>query len=174
MEPGLIVAKRRDSAGLVIYRRRPALEFFLVHPGGPYWTRKDDGAWSIPKGEIENGEDKLVAARRETREETGFAPRGKFMRLPPVRQPSGKEIHSWAVEAADIDPAELKSGVFEMEWPPRSGRTAQFPEVDRAGWFDWSQAQVKILRGQRPILERLRQRLERGTAAVVATTPLSR
>src|SRR5205814_4531379 len=100
------------SAGLLLYRRRGSRpEVFLVHPGGPYWARKDDGAWSIPKGEMENGEDKLVAARRETREETGFAPRGKFMRLPSVRQPSGKEIHSWAVEAADIDPAELKSGV---------------------------------------------------------------
>ncbi len=155
------MAKRKDSAGLVIYRRRgSALEFFLVHPGGPYWTRKDDG----PKGEIEDGEDKLLAARRETREETGFAPKGKFMRLPPVRQPSGKVIHSWAIEA-DLDPATLKSGVFEMEWPPRSGRTAEFPEVDRAGWFDWAQAQVKILPGQRPILERLHRRLESGNQA---------
>jgi predicted NUDIX family NTP pyrophosphohydrolase len=158
------VARRRDSAGLVIYRRRPALEFFLVHPGGPYWTRKDDGAWSIPKGEIEDGEDKLAAAKRETLEETGFALHGKFMRLAPVRQPSGKMVHSWAIEA-DLDPAKVKSGTFEMEWPPRSGRTAEFPEVDRAGWFDWAQAQVKILPGQRPILERLRRRLESGNQA---------
>ena len=156
------MAKRRDSAGLVIYRRTPALAFFLVHPGGPYWTRKDDGAWSIPKGEIEDGEDKLVAARRETLEETGFAPKGKFIRLPPVRQPSGKMIHAWAIEAADLDPAEIKSAAFEMEWPPRSGRLAQFPEVDRAGWFAWPDAEVKILVGQKPILEKLKARLEAG------------
>jgi predicted NUDIX family NTP pyrophosphohydrolase len=154
------MAKRRDSAGLVIFRRVPELAFFLVHPGGPYWTRKDDGAWSIPKGEIEDGEDKLVAAKRETQEETGFALSGKFMRLPPVRQPSGKVIHSWAIEAPRLDPAAIKSGDFEMEWPPRSGRQASFPEVDRAAWFDWPQAQVKILVGQKPILERLKARLE--------------
>jgi predicted NUDIX family NTP pyrophosphohydrolase len=156
------MARRRDSAGLVIFRRTPELEFFLVHPGGPYWTRKDDGAWSIPKGEIEDGEDKLLAARRETAEETGFALAGRFMRLPPVRQPSGKVIHSWAIEAAGLDPAAIKSGTFDMEWPPRSGRTAAFPEVDRAAWFDWQQAQVKILVGQKPILERLKTKLEQG------------
>ena len=156
------MARRRDSAGLVIFRRAPVLAFFLVHPGGPYWTRKDDGAWSIPKGEIEDGEDKLAAAKRETEEETGFAPKGKFIRLPPVRQPSGKIVHPWAIEAPDLDPAQIKSGMFEMEWPPRSGRMADFPEVDRAGWFEWPEAGVKILAGQRPILERLRSRLEAG------------
>src|SRR5438874_20943 len=104
-----LVAKRRDSAGLVIFRRKPVLAFLLVHPGGPYWTRKDDGAWSIPKGEIEAGEDKFVAARRETEEETGFALSGKFMRLAPVRQPSGKVIHAWAIEADGLDPAAIKS-----------------------------------------------------------------
>jgi predicted NUDIX family NTP pyrophosphohydrolase len=154
------MARRRDSAGLVIFRRAPQLAFFLVHPGGPYWTRKDDGAWSIPKGEIEDGEDKLLAAKRETAEETGFALSGKFIRLPPVRQPSGKVIHPWAIEAPKLDPAAIRSGTFEMEWPPRSGRIAAFPEVDRAAWFDWPQAQVKILAGQKPILERLKQRLE--------------
>ena len=154
------MARRRDSAGLVIFRRAPELAFFLVHPGGPYWTRKDDGAWSIPKGEIEDGEDKLLAAKRETEEETGFAPKGRFIRLPPARQPSGKVIHAWAIEAAGLDPAAITSGAFEMEWPPRSGRMASFPEVDRAAWFDWAEAQVKILAGQRPILERLKDRLE--------------
>ena len=154
------MARRRDSAGLVIFRRAPELAFFLVHPGGPYWTRKDDGAWSIPKGEIEDGEDKLEAARRETEEETGFAPKGRFIRLAPARQPSGKVIHAWAIEAADLDPAAIRSGTFDMEWPPRSGRMAAFPEVDRAAWFDWTAAQVKILAGQRPILERLKERLE--------------
>jgi predicted NUDIX family NTP pyrophosphohydrolase len=157
------VPRRRDSAGLVIFRRQPELAFFLVHPGGPYWTRKDDGVWSIPKGEIEDGEDKLAAAKRETLEETGFAPTGRFIRLPPVRQPSGKVIHSWAIEAAGLDPAAIRSGTFEMEWPPRSGRTAEFPEVNRAGWFAWPEAAVKILAGQLPILERLKERLEAGS-----------
>jgi predicted NUDIX family NTP pyrophosphohydrolase len=160
------VAKRNDSAGLLIYRRKPTLAFFLVHPGGPYWTRKDEGAWSIPKGEIEYGEDKLLAARREAREETGFDLHGKFMRLPPVRQRSGKVIHPWAIEAPHLDPAALKSSGFEMEWPPRSGRIAEFPEVDRAAWFEWPEAQVKILIGQRPILEKLKARLEAGSQSV--------
>ena len=167
------------SAGLLLYRvrevgpaRRPAapgsaalaiaavVEVLIGHPGGPFWARKDDGAWSIPKGEIEDGEDKLEAAKRETLEETGFAPSGRFMRLAPVRQPSGKMIHSWAIEATDLDPAAIKSGTFEMEWPPRSGRIAEFPEVDRAAWFEWEEAVRKILVGQRPILERLKARLE--------------
>jgi predicted NUDIX family NTP pyrophosphohydrolase len=157
------MVKKNASAGLVIYRRRmpgadSPIEFFLVHPGGPYWTRKDDGAWSIPKGEIEMGENLLAAAKRETREETGFAVRGRFQRLPPVRQPSGKLVHPWAVEA-DVDPADLKSGTFEMEWPPRSGRLASFPEVDRAAWFGSKEAMVKILAGQRPILVKLMAKL---------------
>lgn len=156
------MARHRDSAGLVIFRRSPALAFFLVHPGGPYWTRKDDGAWSIPKGEIEDGEDKLAAARREAEEETGFALEGKFLHLAPTRQPSGKVVHAWAIEAPDLDPAAITSGTFEMEWPPHSGRMASFPEVDRAAWFEWPQVEVKILVGQLPILERLKVRLESG------------
>ncbi len=158
------MAKKKASAGLVIYKRAHGaaspIEFFLVHPGGPYWTRKDDGAWSIPKGEVDEGEDLLAAAKRETLEETGFAVRGRFRRLPPVRQRSGKLVHSWAVEVADLDPAALKSGLFEMEWPPHSGRTASFPEVDRAAWFGVDDAKVKILDGQRPILEKFLARLE--------------
>ncbi|HEY6981618.1 NUDIX domain-containing protein [Reyranella sp.] len=156
------MAKKKASAGLVIYRRAKGaasrLEFLLVHPGGPYWTRKDDGAWSIPKGEVDVGENLLAAAKRETLEETGFAVRGRFERLPPVRQPSGKIVHPWAVEA-DFDPADLKPGTFEMEWPPRSGRLASFPEVDRAAWFEPREAMVKILVGQRPILAKLMARL---------------
>lgn len=156
------MVRKNASAGLVIYRRpqgaESPIEFFLVHPGGPYWTRKDDGAWSIPKGEIEMGENLLAAAKRETREETGFAVRGRFQRLPPVRQPSGKLVHPWAVEA-DVDPADLKPGTFEMEWPPHSGRLASFPEVDRAAWFGSKQAMVKILAGQRPILVKLMEKL---------------
>ena len=166
------MAKRRDSAGLVIFRRKPVLAFLLVHPGGPYWTRKDDGAWSIPKGEFLPGEAPVVAARREFFEETGVAVEGELQALKPLRQPGGKIVHAWALEADvetlhsmclhAVDPAAIKSGVFEMEWPPRSGRTASFPEVDRACWFDWPQAQMKILVGQRPILERLKARLEGG------------
>jgi predicted NUDIX family NTP pyrophosphohydrolase len=156
------MANKRASAGLVPYRRAAGaaspIEFFLVHPGGPYWTRKDDGAWSIPKGEIEEGEDLLAAARRETLEETGFEVRGRFQRLPPIRQRSGKIVHPWAVET-DLDPAALKPGLFEMEWPPHSGRIVSFPEVDRAAWFEMHEAMVKILAGQRPILERLLTRL---------------
>lgn len=163
---GIVVAmaKKRISSGLVIYRRAqgeaPVIEFFLVHPGGPYWTRKDDGAWSIPKGEIEEGEDLLAAAKRETREETGFSIRGRFRRLSPVRQPSGKLIHSWMVEVEDLDPAALKSCTFDMEWPPRSGRMASFPEADRAAWFGVPEAMKKILPGQRSILEKALARLE--------------
>jgi predicted NUDIX family NTP pyrophosphohydrolase len=162
------VAKRRDSAGLVIFRRAPKLAFFLVHPGGPYWTRKDEGAWSIPKGEIDDGEDKFAAAKRETEEETGFAPAGRFMRLAALRQPSGKVIHAWAIEAPGLDAAAIKSATFEMEWPPRSGRTAEFPEVDRAAWFEWAEAGQKILIGQRPFLERLKAKLEQGNSGSTA------
>lgn len=158
------MAKKRTSAGLVIYRRvqgaASPVEFFLVHPGGPYWVRKDDGVWSIPKGEVNDGEDLLTAAKRETLEETGFAIRGRFRRLAPVRQRSGKLIHSWSIEVRTLDPAALKSGLFEMEWPPRSGRMASFPEVDRGAWFGIEGAMVKILPGQRPILEKALARLE--------------
>ncbi len=147
--------KKKDSAGLVIYRlprdSGGEVEFLLVHPGGPYWAKKDAGAWSIPKGEIDPGEDKFAAARRETKEETGFTPRGKFRRLPPTRQPSGKVVHAWAIEA-DFDPATLRSDTFEIEWPSRSGHSARFPEVDRAQWFGAREAFAKILPGQRPIL----------------------
>ncbi len=162
--------KRKDSAGLLLYRRSragDALELFLVHPGGPYWTRKDLGAWSIPKGEIEPGEDKFVAAKRETLEETSFAPSGRFMRLPPVRLASGKTVYSWAIEA-DVDARALKSGTFELEWPPHSGRKAEFPEVDRGQWFALSEALVKISAGQRPIIERLLPKL-----GIDVATPIS-
>jgi predicted NUDIX family NTP pyrophosphohydrolase len=144
------------SAGLLLYRRgAPELQVFLVHPGGPYWARKDDGAWSVPKGLLAPGESELACARREFREETGFdADRnGRERDLGVFRQPSGKRVHVWAVEG-DCDPAELTSNLFEMEWPPKSGRTARFPEVDRGGWFDRAPALRKIVAGQRPIVER--------------------
>ena len=122
----------RVSAGLLVYRRRDrGVEVLLVHPGGPFWRNREDGAWSVPKGEPREGEDWLASARRELGEETGFMPEGPFIRLAPVRQPGGKTIHAWMVEA-DWDPARLTSDMFSMEWPPRSGRMQSFPEVDRA------------------------------------------
>jgi predicted NUDIX family NTP pyrophosphohydrolase len=146
-----VSAKR--SAGLLLHRRRDGiLEVFLVHPGGPFWTRKDAGAWTIPKGEIDAGEDELAAARRETREETGFTPEGEFVPLPPIRQKAGKVVVAWAVET-DCDPAQLRSNVFSMEWPPRSGRMGEFPEVDRGAWFPMEEARVKMLEAQRPLLD---------------------
>ena len=127
----------------------------LVHPGGPLWARKDDGAWSIPKGEHAEGEDGLSAATREFAEETGAtAPPGPFIALDPLRQPGGKLVEAWAVES-ELDPAALISNTFEMEWPPKSGRRRQFPEVDRAGWFTIDVARQKILRGQAPFLDQL-------------------
>jgi predicted NUDIX family NTP pyrophosphohydrolase len=147
------MAKR--SAGVLMYRRRDAtLEVFLVHPGGPFWANKDAGAWSIPKGEFGNDEEPLVAARREFDEETGFNVDGGFQPLEPVRQSGGKVVHAFAVEG-DCDPSRLQSSTFPMEWPPRSGREQEFPEVDRAAWFTVAEARNKILKGQRPLLDQL-------------------
>ncbi len=143
------------SAGILLYRRRDSgIEVLLVHPGGPFWAKKDDGAWSIPKGEVDGDEALLDAARREFREETGFAVDGSFRALPPVRQPGGKTVHAWAVEG-DCDPSAVRSNRFTLEWPPRSGRMQDFPEVDRAGWFDLAAARRKLTRGQLPLLEAL-------------------
>lgn len=125
-----------------------------MHPGGPFWMRKDAGAWTIPKGEIGPGEDELAAARREMAEETGFSPEGPFHPLPPIRQKAGKVVAAWAVET-DCDPALLRSNLFSMEWPPRSGRMAEFPEVDRAGWFSLEAAREKLLESQHPLLDAL-------------------
>lgn len=146
----------RKSAGLLLYRHggRGSLEVLLVHPGGPFWAKKDDGAWSIPKGEISAGEDALAAARREFAEETGHAPHGCFVDLGTLKQPGGKVVHAWALES-DFDPGTLVSGTFEMEWPRESGRRASFPEVDRAAWFDVPTARRKLLKGQIGFLERL-------------------
>lgn len=143
----------RRSAGLLLYRRRDdALEVLLVHPGGPYWSRKDAGAWTIPKGEIADDEDALDAARREFREETGSDVTGRFHPLSPVRQAGGKEVVAFAV-AADFDPATLASNTFTLEWPARSGRMRDFPEVDRAAWFPLGEAAVRINLAQRPWLD---------------------
>jgi predicted NUDIX family NTP pyrophosphohydrolase len=149
----------KQSAGLLLFRRREgALEVLLVHPGGPFWARKDDGAWSIPKGEVEPAEDALAAARREVEEETGARPSGRFISLSPVHQTGGKIVHVWAVES-DFDPASLKSNLFEMEWPPKSGKLKSFPEVDRASWFDLETAARKILASQAVVLQHLQARL---------------
>jgi predicted NUDIX family NTP pyrophosphohydrolase len=145
------------SAGLLLYRRRGTrLEVFLVHPGGPFWARKDDGAWSVPKGLVASDEDTLACARREFSEETGFEPpvTGGERDLGIFRQPSGKRLHIFAAEG-DCDPGALRSNLFEMEWPPRSGRRAQFPEVDRGEWFGQAESLVKIAGGQRPVLDKL-------------------
>ena len=145
------------SAGLLAYRRTGAgLEVLLVHPGGPFWVKKDEGAWSVPKGEYEPGEDPLAVARREFEEEIGQAPPNgnEPVSLGELRQSSGKVVSAWAIEG-DLDVSEVRSNSFEMEWPPRSGRTQEFPEVDRAGWFGLDEARRKILRGQLGFLDRL-------------------
>lgn len=150
----------KRSAGLLLYRRRPkGLEVMLVHPGGPYWRRRDDAAWSIPKGEREEGEEPLAAALREFEEEIGQAPpEGAPVELGQVRQAAGKVVSAWAIEA-DVDVSEVDSVTFEMEWPPRSGQMREFPEVDRAGWFDLETARRKIVRAQAPLLDALAKRL---------------
>ncbi len=151
-------AKR--SAGILLHRRSGdgALEVLLVHPGGPFWAKKDLGAWSIPKGEYEDGEDALAAARREFAEELGSpAADGELVALGDVRQKSGKVVTAWALEG-DIDADAVTSNTFTMEWPPRSGRTREFPEVDRAAWFGLDEARERILPAQAPLLDRLAER----------------
>jgi len=148
----------KESAGLLLHRKRRggSLEVFLVHPGGPFWAKKDDGAWSIPKGEFDESEEPLDAAMREVREETGQVAQGEFHPLKPVRQRSGKIVYSWAVQL-DLNAAEVKSNPFSMEWPRGSGRMQEFPEIDRAGWFKIDLARRKILKGQLGLLDQLEQ-----------------
>jgi predicted NUDIX family NTP pyrophosphohydrolase len=149
------------SAGLLLYRRAADPEVLLVHPGGPFWKKKDEGAWSIPKGEYEPDEDPLEVALREFGEELGIAPPDPAGAVPigELRQPSGKRVVAWALEG-DADVEDVRSNTFEMEWPPRSGRMQEFPEVDRAGWFDLDEARRKLLRGQLGFLARLTELLE--------------
>jgi predicted NUDIX family NTP pyrophosphohydrolase len=149
------MAKRQRSAGILPVREVGGrLEFFLVHPGGPFFAKRDTGAWSIAKGAIDEGEDPLAAAQRELVEETGFVlPPGPYVPLGQVKQKAGKLVDAWAV-AADFDPARLVSNTFELEWPPRSGTLARFPEVDRAAWLDLESATEKILAAQQPFLDR--------------------
>ena len=141
----------------MMYRRRAGvLEVFLVHPGGPFWEKKDEGSWSIPKGEYEPDENPLDVAKREFQEETSFRALGEFITLNPRKQPSGKIISAWALEG-DCDASAIKSNTFSLEWPPRSGRQMEFPEVDRAGWFTLAMASEKITKGQLGFLDELSQ-----------------
>lgn len=146
------------SAGLLAFRRSRGLEVLLAHPGGPFWAKKDDGAWSIPKGLVEAGADLLATAQREFAEETNLTATGAFMPLAPVKQKSGKLVHAWAFEA-DLDLSVFASNVFEMEWPPRSGRRQSFPEIDRIAYFAMPVAMTKILKYQQPFLLELQARL---------------
>jgi predicted NUDIX family NTP pyrophosphohydrolase len=149
----------KRSAGILVYRRsRGGLEVFLVHPGGPFWAKKDAGAWSIPKGEVDESEEGLAAAKREFLEEVGQSIGGDFLALAPVKQKGGKIIHTWAVEG-EVDETRVKSNEFEMEWPPKSGHRARFPEVDRGQWFGVAEARRRLQSGQLPILDELVVRL---------------
>ena len=151
-----------SSAGILMYRwTGTRLEVLLVHPGGPFWRNKDKGAWSIPKGEMDEGEDTEVAARREFTEETGIAVSGPLEPLGEVRQRGGKRVFAFVVEG-DLDVEGVKSNTFEIEWPPKTGRMKSFPEVDRAAWFDLPAAQMKILESQRSLLDRLAELVDRG------------
>jgi predicted NUDIX family NTP pyrophosphohydrolase len=151
----------KQSAGVLLYRfRQAAPEAFLVHPGGPFWAKKDVGAWSIPKGEAAPGEDLLICAQREFTEETGFTIAGEFRALAPIKQSGGKLVHAWAVEG-DCDAAAIKSNTFDLEWPPRSGRVQAFSEVDRAQWFGLASARDKINPAQRGLIDELERLLLR-------------
>jgi predicted NUDIX family NTP pyrophosphohydrolase len=150
-----VTTMKKRSAGLIMYRWREAvLEVFLVHPGGPFWAKKDMGAWSIPKGEPEPGEEPLEVAKREFREETGFAADGQFLELGTIKQAGGKIVTAWAFEG-DCDPTRLTSNLCQVEWPPRSGRIIEFPEVDRGNWFSIPVAREHILKSQQPLLDML-------------------
>ena len=151
------VSKR--SAGLLMYREgRDGIEVFLVHPGGPFWAKKDHGVWTLPKGEYDEDEESLAAAKREFQEETGFVPNGTFVELGSIRQKSGKIVIAWAVEG-DCDPAQLTSNTCEIEWPPRSGKRLEIPEIDRGSWFSAQTARIYIRPEQIPLLEALESRI---------------
>ena len=148
-------ASKPQSAGLLLFRVTDnRIEILLGHPGGPFWRRKDQGAWTIPKGLIDAGEDPRAAALREFTEETGHRPAGELLSLGSARQPGGKLVHAWAVQD-DWDPVGLRSNTFEMEWPPRSGKRQEFPEIDRAAWFGIAEARSRILEGQAVFIDRL-------------------
>lgn len=143
------------SAGVLLYRvKQGAIEVLLAHPGGPFFRNKDQGAWSLPKGEANEGEDLLLAARREFAEETGLTPAGPFVPLTPVKQKGGKTVHAWACQG-DCDPASIKSNSFSIEWPPKSGRRQEFPEIDRAEFFCLDEAKKRIIPSQAALLDEL-------------------
>jgi predicted NUDIX family NTP pyrophosphohydrolase len=155
---------KKTSAGILLYRfNAGVLEVLLVHPGGPFWAKKDNGAWSIPKGEFDPGTEPLEAAKREFVEETGSPVEGAFIELTPLRQPSGKLIYGWA-GSGNIDASSIKSNTFPMEWPPRSGKQQVFPEVDRAEWFTVPQALEKLIPGQHGFVHELQEKLKVGSA----------
>ncbi len=150
---------KKQSAGILVFRKKKdEIKVFLVHPGGPYWRNKDAGAWSIPKGEFNNNEDTLDAAKREFLEETGVSISGQFIELQPIKLKSGKTVFAWAIEI-DIDAETIVSNVFELEWPPRSGQMQSFPEVDKGAWFSMEEAKEKINMMQINLLEQLEERL---------------
>jgi predicted NUDIX family NTP pyrophosphohydrolase len=149
---------REISAGILAFRREKELEVLLAHPGGPFWSKKDAGAWTIPKGLVEAGDDIATAARREFTEETSLFVNGAMLELPPVRQKSGKLVHAFALEA-DFDLSHFASNTFELEWPPRSGRRQSFPEIDRIAYFTLPVAKLKIIAYQLPLLCELEKRV---------------
>ncbi len=154
------MAASKKSAGILLFRQASGrLEVLLVHPGGPFWAKRDEGAWSIPKGEFTDAEEPLEAAKREFEEETGFHPAGEMIPLAPLRQPSGKLVYVWAMKG-DLDPAAVRSNTFSLEWPPKSGQYRDFPEIDQAAWFSLEEAGRRISKGQAPFLSQLRQKLE--------------
>jgi predicted NUDIX family NTP pyrophosphohydrolase len=169
-----MASRKSQSAGLLLFRGGASdLEVLLGHPGGPFWQKKDDGAWSIPKGLIGADEAPLSAARREFAEETGHDPAGDFLPLGEARQPGGKVVQAWAIEG-DCDPALIRSNTFEMEWPPRSGHRRTFPEIDRAAWFGVADARRKILKGQTVFVDRLLEALGPDADAPAGVAPRAR
>ena len=147
--------EKKKSAGILLYRiKKNVLEVFIVHPGGPFWAKKDDGSWSIPKGEFTDPENPLEAAKREFSEETGCMLSGNFIELKPIKQKGGKVVFCWALEG-DIDPATVKSNTFELEWPPKSGKKREFPEIDKGEWFTVPEARIKINEQQVDLIDQL-------------------
>lgn len=149
----------KKSAGILLYRLHDGVpEVFLVHPGGPFWVKKDAGAWTIPKGEIEENENAFTGAKRELEEETGIKVSGDFIELAPLKQNSNKKIYAWAL-LFDVDPSAVTSNTFELEWPPKSGIKKSFPEIDKAAWFHMDEAKKKIIKGQIPLIKELESKL---------------